>query len=441
MPRAQAYTCWSTATGARINNYGTRIDHILAAGQMAKCVAAPTPAEVVGLRTVDGNRGRAAEAAAQTATDHVQDLPLSAAVAVQSQPAPASAAGITDASNPPAASMNIISGCDIEVDFVGSDHAPVWVDLTVSSQHLPAGNAKTLPGSGSSIFTGRQVSLKGWLVQKQQQPRKPMQEVAAQQQVTQPQQMQPLPQQPLQQQQVDMQQTGGLPCFQGQSSSSISGRAVVNSVKRKGMGLPQIGSGKRLAGQTSLLGYMKEPRIAAGSDSHSQGTDSGTSAVNTAAAAWGVLPARGGSWPKSQLSTLTHHIQAAGGSVQQASRANSGNTLEALRMQPPQHLQQQTMSTLQQEAATGSAAAVYCQQAPDDRQQQARAAWQQISRAMQPPLCKVHKEVCVIRTVKKKGSNFGRQFYVCARADGPPPVGRCDYFEWAGGEKKVKGSK
>jgi len=30
--RREAYTCWSTASGARINNYGTRIDLILAAG-------------------------------------------------------------------------------------------------------------------------------------------------------------------------------------------------------------------------------------------------------------------------------------------------------------------------------------------------------------------------------------------------------------------------
>ena len=30
--RREAYTCWSTASGARVNNYGTRIDLILAAG-------------------------------------------------------------------------------------------------------------------------------------------------------------------------------------------------------------------------------------------------------------------------------------------------------------------------------------------------------------------------------------------------------------------------
>ena len=33
--RREAYTCWSTASSARDNNYGTRIDLILAAGGVA----------------------------------------------------------------------------------------------------------------------------------------------------------------------------------------------------------------------------------------------------------------------------------------------------------------------------------------------------------------------------------------------------------------------
>ena len=32
--------------------------------------------------------------------------------------------------------------------------------------------------------------------------------------------------------------------------------------------------------------------------------------------------------------------------------------------------------------------------------------------------------------VKKAGPNQGRLFYVCARDDGPPPHGRCDFFQW-----------
>ncbi|KAL5014232.1 hypothetical protein ScPMuIL_008502 [Solemya velum] len=53
-----------------------------------------------------------------------------------------------------------------------------------------------------------------------------------------------------------------------------------------------------------------------------------------------------------------------------------------------------------------------------------------------PPLCKGHKEPCVLRTVKKDGPNRGKQFYTCARAEGHSsnPEARCDFFKWI--EKK-----
>ena len=34
----------------------------------------------------------------------------------------------------------------------------------------------------------------------------------------------------------------------------------------------------------------------------------------------------------------------------------------------------------------------------------------------------------------------GRLFYVCCRADGAPPQGRCDYFVWAS-NREVRGSQ
>lgn len=50
-----------------------------------------------------------------------------------------------------------------------------------------------------------------------------------------------------------------------------------------------------------------------------------------------------------------------------------------------------------------------------------------------PPLCKGHKESCVERTVKKKGPNFNKKFFACARGEGSKtdPRARCDHFEWA----------
>ncbi|XP_066285117.1 DNA-(apurinic or apyrimidinic site) endonuclease 2-like [Branchiostoma lanceolatum] len=49
-----------------------------------------------------------------------------------------------------------------------------------------------------------------------------------------------------------------------------------------------------------------------------------------------------------------------------------------------------------------------------------------------PPPCKGHKEPCVLRTVKKQGPNFGKQFYVCARPQGHSSnhEARCDHFQW-----------
>ncbi|XP_004873613.1 DNA-(apurinic or apyrimidinic site) lyase 2 isoform X1 [Heterocephalus glaber] len=48
------------------------------------------------------------------------------------------------------------------------------------------------------------------------------------------------------------------------------------------------------------------------------------------------------------------------------------------------------------------------------------------------PLCRGHREPCVMRTVKKPGPNLGRRFYMCARPQGPPsdPSSRCNFFQW-----------
>ncbi|KAF3440299.1 hypothetical protein FNV43_RR18583 [Rhamnella rubrinervis] len=68
--------------------------------------------------------------------------------------------------------------------------------------------------------------------------------------------------------------------------------------------------------------------------------------------------------------------------------------------------------------------------------------WQRIQKAMQKsiPPCKGHKEPCVARIVKKQGPNFGRRFYVCARAEGPAsnPEANCGYFKWAASKSQRK---
>ena len=65
------------------------------------------------------------------------------------------------------------------------------------------------------------------------------------------------------------------------------------------------------------------------------------------------------------------------------------------------------------------------------------SAWKNLLGGLGPvPLCKGHKEPCVLRMVKKEGPNRGRQFYTCARGEGlkSNPEARCDFFKWI--EKK-----
>ena len=61
------------------------------------------------------------------------------------------------------------------------------------------------------------------------------------------------------------------------------------------------------------------------------------------------------------------------------------------------------------------------------------ALWKSIlSGPRPPPLCSGHKEPCVLRTVKIKGPNQGRQFHCCARPQGHSsnPQARCNFFKW-----------
>ncbi|EDO46129.1 predicted protein [Nematostella vectensis] len=61
------------------------------------------------------------------------------------------------------------------------------------------------------------------------------------------------------------------------------------------------------------------------------------------------------------------------------------------------------------------------------------SAWKSILKGPPPaPLCPGHNEPSVLRTVKKKGPNYGRQFYCCARPEGHASnkEARCNFFKW-----------
>ncbi len=70
-----------------------------------------------------------------------------------------------------------------------------------------------------------------------------------------------------------------------------------------------------------------------------------------------------------------------------------------------------------------------------ENKSQLSAGWKTLFKGLPPPpLCKGHKEPCVLRTVKKQGVNRGKRFYVCAKPEGPKtnPESRCDHFQWFG---------
>ncbi|KFM24303.1 DNA-(apurinic or apyrimidinic site) lyase 2 [Auxenochlorella protothecoides] len=113
----KAYTCWSTATAARVNNHGARIDLTLASG-----------IAVAGAGVLPGARGQGGE--------------------------PASSASLGSTSS------LCICGADISPHLLGSDHCPVWVEL---SWPEAACAVAAPPGAARHTFPDKQVTLQGWL--------------------------------------------------------------------------------------------------------------------------------------------------------------------------------------------------------------------------------------------------------------------------------------
>lgn len=63
----------------------------------------------------------------------------------------------------------------------------------------------------------------------------------------------------------------------------------------------------------------------------------------------------------------------------------------------------------------------------------ASAAWRQLMKTPETPVCSGHTERCALRTVKKQGPHLGRQFWACPRGIGKSgdPNSNCNFFKWA----------
>lgn len=64
--------------------------------------------------------------------------------------------------------------------------------------------------------------------------------------------------------------------------------------------------------------------------------------------------------------------------------------------------------------------------------QDASKKWKNFMTTPNTPLCAGHNELCVLRTVKKKGLNQGKKFWACARGVGQSndPNANCNHFAW-----------
>ncbi|KAL3928357.1 MAG: hypothetical protein SGPRY_002419 [Prymnesium sp.] len=79
--------------------------------------------------------------------------------------------------------------------------------------------------------------------------------------------------------------------------------------------------------------------------------------------------------------------------------------------------------------------------AVQEQERSQTAAWQQLLQRIEDivPCCRGHGEKCRVQTVKKAGANQGRQFYSCARVEGPRgnPEFNCGFFQW-GSERSAQ---
>lgn len=93
-------------------------------------------------------------------------------------------------------------------------------------------------------------------------------------------------------------------------------------------------------------------------------------------------------------------------------------------------IHEQTSTVIEKEVSSDDAAT--CKDRQQGRKAEA-ALWKNILTGPRPPpLCSGHREPSVLRTVKVKGPNQGKQFYCCAKPQGHSsnPQARCNFFKW-----------
>ena len=321
--RTSAFTCWSTLTGARQTNYGTRIDYIFADCQLTK---------------------------------------------------------------------EQFVAADIMPEVEGSDHCPVWGQLSCSflpSTKLPPLCTRYLPE-----FAGKQQKLSRFFAKVDQKPCPSEQREAL----------------PGSQEEEERREN-----LNPSGAVSISGKKRLlasDSVVPKGKKTKTVKTSSKPQG--SLLSFFK-PKFTNLPSTGAPVRD----CENTLGLE--VIPSQNpqnASTPREDVASVSQLVPEETAPVfdrQPQLRTNSATDENEKRLKTKCLTPQ---STVEHSAAKKGTSLGF---------------WKSVLHGPPPPpSCKVHGEPCVLRTVKKEGPNMGKQFFVCARPQGHAsnPDARCNFFAW-----------
>ncbi|MEQ2263426.1 hypothetical protein XENORESO_007593 [Xenotaenia resolanae] len=314
--RTNAFTCWSTLTGARQTNYGTRIDYIFADRRL-----------------------------------------------VQEQ----------------------FAGADIMPEVEGSDHCPVWAQLKcllLSSSKPPPLCTRYLPE-----FAGKQQKLSRFLVKVDQKL------------------SQAEPKEALPESQEEEERRENVNPFHANNVSGKKRSSASESVAPKGKKSKKTNTSLKPRG--NLLSFFKPKLTDVEQCENKPGLDEFTASHNN---------------PKA--STTSELC------------SGTGSTTEDTKLvvdTPSQLCTSSTTGEKDRMVKTKQSASQLSVGQSDVKKGASSVFWKSVLHGPPPaPCCKVHKETCVLRTVKKEGPNMGKQFFVCGRPQGHAsnPEARCNFFMW-----------
>lgn len=318
--RANAFTCWSTLTGARQTNYGTRIDYIFADYQLAK---------------------------------------------------------------------EQFVAADIMPEVEGSDHCPVWGQLSCTLQ--PCSKPPPLCTRYLPEFAGKQQKLSRFFVKVDQKSGQTEQKDAL----------------PASQEEEERRENLN-PLAAGHESGKKRSLMSDNGVP-KGKKSKMVKASSKPQGNLLSFFKPKPTNVAPSTEANISNCEK--------------------SFHQNEVTSLQKYQPAANGDDVSVSGPADTGPGSASPQLCTSILTEEDNKRIKTESFTGPPA----RGESAARKGTSLGFWKSVLHGPPPaPSCKVHGEPCVLRTVKKEGPNLGKQFFVCARPQGHAsnPEARCNFFAW-----------